>query len=43
MARIQTYSSDQKVSGNDSWIGTDGDNYSQTKNFSPNRFTELLL
>ena len=42
MARIQTYSSDQKVSGNDSWIGTDGDNYSQTKNFSPNRVADYL-
>jgi hypothetical protein len=35
MARIQTYSVDSKVSGNDIWIGSDGDNSNKTKNFSP--------
>jgi hypothetical protein len=35
MARIQTYQSDQAISSNDLWIGTDGDNSNKTKNFSP--------
>jgi hypothetical protein len=35
MARIQTYQSDQAISSNDLWIGTDGDNSNRTKNFSP--------
>jgi hypothetical protein len=37
MARIQTYNIDTKVTSNDTWIGSDGDNYNQTKNFSPRR------
>jgi hypothetical protein len=35
MARIKTYNNDTLVSSNDRWIGTDGDNFDRTKNFSP--------
>jgi uncharacterized delta-60 repeat protein len=35
MARIQTYNIDNKVTSNDTWIGTDGDKQNKTKNFSP--------
>jgi hypothetical protein len=42
MARIQTYSVDSKVSGNDTWIGSDGDNSNQTKNFSPVKLAEYF-
>jgi hypothetical protein len=42
MARIQTYSVDSKVSGNDIWIGSDGDNSNKTKNFSPVKLAEYF-
>jgi hypothetical protein len=42
MARIQTYNSDVKVTGNDSWIGTDGDSFNRTKNFTPNKVANYL-
>lgn len=35
MARIQTYVSDAAITANDKWIGSDGDNQFQTKNFTP--------
>lgn len=35
MPRISTYPKDTVVSGNDIWIGSDGDNGLITKNFSP--------
>ena len=35
MPRISTYPKDTNVSGNDIWIGSDGDNGLITKNFSP--------
>jgi hypothetical protein len=42
MARIQTYQSDQAISSNDLWIGTDGDNSNKTKNFSPVRLAQYF-
>jgi hypothetical protein len=42
MARIQTYNTDSNVTGNDSWIGSDGDNYNRTKNFTPNRVAKYF-
>jgi hypothetical protein len=42
MARIQTYQSDQAISSNDLWIGTDGDNSNRTKNFSPVRLAQYF-
>ena len=35
MARIETYRTDENVTGNDSWIGSDGDSNNKTKNFTP--------
>lgn len=35
MPRISTYPKDTNVTGNDIWIGSDGDNGLITKNFSP--------
>jgi nitrogen fixation protein len=42
MARIKTYVSDVNVTGNDSWIGTDGDSFNRTKNFTPNKVANYL-
>lgn len=35
MPRISSYPKDTNISGNDIWIGSDGDNGLVTKNFSP--------
>jgi hypothetical protein len=42
MARIRTYALDDNVTGSDYWIGTDGNNNSNTKNFSPNSVAKYL-
>jgi hypothetical protein len=42
MARIQTYAVDSKVTANDIWIGSDGDNYNKTKNFSPTKIADYF-
>jgi len=42
MARIRTYDLDYNVTGSDYWIGTDGNNNNNTKNFSPNSVAQYL-
>ena len=42
MARIRTYALDNNVTGSDYWIGTDGNDNSNTKNFSPNSVAKYL-
>jgi hypothetical protein len=42
MARIQTYPLDTNITGNDTWIGSDGDKFNRTKNFSPNRLADYF-
>jgi hypothetical protein len=42
MARIQTYPLDKKITRNDIWIGSDGDMFNKTKNFSPNKLSEYF-
>jgi hypothetical protein len=42
MARIRTYALDNNVTGSDYWIGTDGNDNSNTKNFSPNSVAQYL-
>lgn len=42
MARIQTYIKDSKITSSDFWIGSDGDNYNQTKNFTPAKLSEYF-
>jgi hypothetical protein len=36
MARIKNYVTDNNVTGDDKWIGSDAGSFGQTKNFSPN-------
>jgi hypothetical protein len=42
MARIKTYKLDDNVTGSDMWIGTDGNDASKTKNFSPTYLANYL-
>lgn len=42
MARIRTYALDNNVTGSDYWIGTDGNDNSNTKNFGPNSVAKYL-
>jgi len=42
MARISTYQSDSNVTSLDKWIGTDGNDYNRTKNFSPNGIADFF-
>jgi len=43
MARISTYPKDDVITGNDIWIGSDGDNGLATKNFSPDTLAHYYL
>ena len=43
MPRISTYPKDNIVTGNDIWIGSDGDNGLITKNFSPDALASYYL
>jgi len=42
MPRISSYPKDTSVSGNDIWIGSDGDNGLITKNFSPDSLAKYF-
>lgn len=42
MARIRTYVSDQNITASDKWIGTDGNDNNNTKNFSPNNLADFF-
>lgn len=42
MARIRTYRSDTNVTASDKWIGTDGNDNNNTKNFSPNSIADFF-
>ena len=43
MPRISSYPKDNTVTGNDIWIGSDGDNGLITKNFSPDTLADYYL
>jgi len=43
MPRISSYPQDTQVSGNDIWIGSDGDNGLITKNFSPDSLAQYYI
>lgn len=43
MPRISSYPKDTEVSGNDIWVGSDGDNGLVTKNFSPDSLADYLV
>ena len=40
MAKISSYPKDTAITGNDIWIGSDGDNALITKNFSPDALAD---
>ena len=42
MARISTYSLDEKVTGGDKWIGSDSGFYNKTKNFTPLKLADYF-
>jgi hypothetical protein len=42
MTKISIYKVDEKVSSNDKWIGSDGDNRYITKNFTPNKIADYF-